>query len=628
MKLRDVSLIQTVSAEGNADDDEESVEEAVEADELLVYDPANDDASDLLHSDSDEADGDKSLAEADSNLLSQYWWMAGLPICSVLLIQFLPLPSWLLGFLSGIVLSAFLIAFWKYLSFVRDPDCGGTRFIENVRKKLPAKPAIIVQEELERQYTWMNIWPNKNGPYDPLTYDVRRTMSVRVMIHGPWVELKFPKRNLPLRRMCSDTEPTSVAFIDHKEVVDLTNCHIDLLPENLPNKRTWSKKYPIRLRTNMRLPALKDQATNRETHPDDPSHEPDPVAKRRSEQDSEGGEESPVGESAPNDPTAHGETAEDFEREEGEPLGEIFKDPLTAMAEQEEEKRRKREEEGVSDDEEESEEVGAKGEYVRVASGDDEPEGGEGDDSKTFYLFTRTSREKEEWFNRLMVGARFMQDWNHQNPPPERQVKPDPTYETFKVKGQKFKLFMEDYFQARHDEGARKVHEMTRADESRQQIAREQMAFVNIFGARLWHDLHDSAAFIDTLKEKLTRKLLKVKIAQYFEEVRVTTLDLGQRLPQVQSVSLPWQDEAGLWMNLEVEYGGVMEASVDTQGIRLPAKDEPLDREAAEFVGQRRRPAATVDSDEEDSAEDDSAEERENAEGDLFAAADAAAGNR
>ena len=85
--------------------------------------------------------------------------------------------------------------------------------------------------------TWMNIWPHKNGPYDPLTYDVRRTMSVRVMVHGPWVELKFPKRNLPLRRMFNDVEPNSVAFIDHKEVIDLTNCHIDLIPENLPNKR-------------------------------------------------------------------------------------------------------------------------------------------------------------------------------------------------------------------------------------------------------------------------------------------------------------------------------------------------------------------------------------------------------
>ena len=69
------------------------------------------------------------------------------------------------------------------------------------------------------------------------------------------------------------------------------------------------------------------------------------------------------------------------------------------------------------------------------------------DNYKTFYLFTRTSREKEEWFNRLMVGARFMADWNHQNPPSERRSAPDHTYQTYKVKEQRFKGFMENYFQ-------------------------------------------------------------------------------------------------------------------------------------------------------------------------------------
>ena len=136
------------------DDDEDSVEEAVEADELLVYDPASDDASEPLHSDEADVggiDGRAAGAADDVNLLSQYWWLASLPVCAVILVQFLPLPSWALGFLSGIVLSAFLIAFWKFFKFVRDPDFG-TKFIENVRKKLPNKPAIIVQEELERQY--------------------------------------------------------------------------------------------------------------------------------------------------------------------------------------------------------------------------------------------------------------------------------------------------------------------------------------------------------------------------------------------------------------------------------------------------------------------------------------------
>ena len=66
----------------------------------------------------------------------------------------------------------------------------------------------------------------------------------------------------------------------------------------------------------------------------------------------------------------------------------------------------------------------------------------------------------------------------------------------------------------------------------------------------------------------------------------MTTLDLGQRLPQVLSASLPWQDEQGLWADLEVEYLGVCQATVVTQGIRLPGKDEP-DREAQELAGKQ-----------------------------------------
>jgi hypothetical protein len=297
----------------------------------------------------------------------------------------------------------------------------------------------------------MNLWPHKNGTYDPLTYDVRRTMSVRVMLHGPWIELKYPRRNLPLRRMYNDVEPTSVAFLEQKEVIDLTNCYVDLIPENLPNKRIWSKKYPIRIRTKMRKPCKDQPDTTKEIHPDDPSQKPDPVERKKSADDPDSNEDVvPDGEDG-----AGGKVAEeDFERDEENPLGEIFKDPLTEMADKEEDKRRRRREEMFDDDDEdEREQEMNEDDFKDAEMGDDDPDAEfevlEEDEGKTFYLFTRTSREKEEWFNRLMVGAKFMQDWNHQNPPAERQVKPDTNYETFKVKEQKFKMYMEDYFQVR-----------------------------------------------------------------------------------------------------------------------------------------------------------------------------------
>ena len=74
-----------------------------------------------------------------------------------------------------------------------------------------------------------------------------------------------------------------------------------------------------------------------------------------------------------------------------------------------------------------------------------------------------------------------------------------------------------------------------------------------------------------------------LQISHYFEDIKVTTLDLGPKLPHILSVSTPWQDEFGLWVDLDIEYHSICQATVQTQGIRLPAKDEP-DREAAELL--------------------------------------------
>lgn len=65
------------------------------------------------------------------------------------------------------------------------------------------------------------------------------------------------------------------------------------------------------------------------------------------------------------------------------------------------------------------------------------------------------------------------------------------------------------------------MHGLTREDEDKRQVAREQVAFLNIFFARLWHDLHSSQAFVDLLREKITRKLLKVKVSRRKQSVRI-----------------------------------------------------------------------------------------------------------
>ena len=66
-----------------------------------------------------------------------------------------------------------------------------------------------------------------------------------------------------LKHKIPSLELTNIEFHEHVEVVDLSTCSIDLQPENLPTKRIWSKKYPIRIRPNTRKPYSTQEATKK-----------------------------------------------------------------------------------------------------------------------------------------------------------------------------------------------------------------------------------------------------------------------------------------------------------------------------------------------------------------------------
>ena len=110
----------------------------------------------------------------------------------------------------------------------------------------------------------------------------------------------------------------------------------------------------------------------------------------------------------------------------------------------------------------------------------------------------------------ISIKFNFLPIREYQNPREGAVI--DPNYETFKIKEQRFKMFMEDYPQAKNEEDAKKRHNDIKANPELLQCAKDQTAFMNIFFGRMWHDLHNNKAFIEYLREKLTRKLLKVKV--------------------------------------------------------------------------------------------------------------------
>lgn len=139
------------------DDDLEPVETALEADEMLVFDPSLPDSrqseDEILSDDEPDAQNDSQEEHLGlTSLLSQYWWIASLPICILVLLQLLPFPSWLIGFITGFLIATPMAIYVMWTQFIEPKLPPRTKFIENVRKRVPKQEAIIVQEELERKY--------------------------------------------------------------------------------------------------------------------------------------------------------------------------------------------------------------------------------------------------------------------------------------------------------------------------------------------------------------------------------------------------------------------------------------------------------------------------------------------
>ena len=81
---------------------------------------------------------------ADGSLA--YWWMAALPICALLFIQIFPLPQWVIGFITGTLITGPLVGYVTWSVTKDDGKSGaGIRqvpFDEKIGQKVAKKPAI------------------------------------------------------------------------------------------------------------------------------------------------------------------------------------------------------------------------------------------------------------------------------------------------------------------------------------------------------------------------------------------------------------------------------------------------------------------------------------------------------
>uniref|UniRef100_A0A8C2DD12 Testis expressed 2 n=1 Tax=Cyprinus carpio TaxID=7962 RepID=A0A8C2DD12_CYPCA len=388
-------------------------------------------------------------------------------------------------------------------------------------------------------------WMNEIHSYDPETYHATLTHSVYVRLEGSVLRLSKPNRNIPRRATFNELKP-DVTYVSQK-IYDLTNSKIYLVPHSLARKRVWNKKYPICIE----LAKQDDFLAKVQGDKSDVVEEKTPAAGDR--------------------PEAIG-TSEEPKRVHTEPV---------------------------------------------------------------LYLFGRTGRDKEEWFRRMLLVSKLKSEAKKPSGLPtsclshsrsssrgslDEVLQSHPRQKdldaSVKQKVLEYNVYMAKYVSqsagstttspvqsAGSSPGIVKKFPASREQES------ESEAWVNALLGRIFWDFLGEKYWADMVSKKIQKKLSKIRLPYFMNELTLTELDMGISIPKILSSSKPSVDHRGLWFDLEISYNGSFLMTLETKMnlTRLGKEGEGLGEQGKE--GTRPRTYFLADSDEESSSAGSSDEE-------------------
>ncbi|XP_033737107.1 testis-expressed protein 2-like [Pecten maximus] len=465
----------------------------------------------------------------------------------IFLYWILPLPSYLSGLLMGIFLAS---AGWAVYLWLNKPPT-----LEPPIERIPVSqlPPMVVPEmkDVVTEDGVYKGWMNEIPSYNPEKYHINQTHSIYVDLENSVLRLRRPKTNIARRSMWDEPPIPTPQFI-HQRHYNLEGSKVFLVPPGLVKKRIWSKKYPICI-------AL-----------------------------------------ASTDPKHHAMVNEQKLAET--PDSELGFEIVT------------------------------------------EQTCGNG----ILFLFARTCREKEDWYKRFTAAAAAKplpshlglirkcikksssQSQRHsrnnstegvqQN---KRQESTDstssgsssPTKETDDIPVSS-KSSLEDFirFMGRvmpkevKDSQSTPTHVKRGTPEYVSPIDCDfNILWLNALINRIFWDFLHEQYFIDKVLDKLQRKLSKIHIPYFIEELKITNIDLGNEVPNLRRGARPYFDEQGFWVDIDVNYEGGFQMTIETKVNLMRLKKTPIDKQETESA----RRSAITDEDEEDSAESSSDEEED-----------------
>ncbi|XP_068765067.1 testis-expressed protein 2-like [Struthio camelus] len=140
-----------------------------------------------------------------------------------------------------------------------------------------------------------------------------------------------------------------------------------------------------------------------------------------------------------------------------------------------------------------------------------------------------------------------------------------------------------------------------------------RVAWMNALLGRIFWDFLRERYWAEQVSNKIQKKLSKIKLPYFMNELTLTELDMGTSIPSILSTSSPTVNDRGLWVDMEVTYSGSLQMTLETKMNLCKLGKESAAEESgpAEAGGEGAGPRLSLlaDSDAESSSAGSSDEE-------------------
>ncbi|KAF4092746.1 hypothetical protein AMELA_G00024460 [Ameiurus melas] len=172
----------------------------------------------------------------------------------------------------------------------------------------------------------------------------------------------------------------------------------------------------------------------------------------------------------------------------------------------------------------------------------------ETDQTTTLYLFGRTGREKEEWYQHFLLASKTKMC--------RKESKPEVCSAGDSSQGSSDDLALML--------GLRELAGSVKFSSDPVAGCRD-LVWINAMIGRIFWDFLQEKYWADQVAHKIQKKLSKIRLPYFMNELTLAELDLGTCMPQVLSTSRPSVDHRGLWLELEVLYTGSLHMTLETK---------------------------------------------------------------